>query len=69
MIDNTKKVHIKIQAPLKKQKQKKKKNMYLPTDEYFALDILCMFNAIKLLYCILYCILRHDCNNRLKTFK
>ena len=40
-------VHIKMQAPLII-----KKSMYLPTDAYFALDMLFMFNAIKLLYCI-----------------
>ena len=35
----------------------KKKNMYLSTDDYFAQDILRMFNAINLLCCIvLYCI-------------
>ena len=45
-------VHIKIQAHLKR-----KKSIYLPVDAYFAQNILCMFNAIKLLYCIvLYCI-------------
>ena len=44
-------IHVKMQAPLKK-----KKSMYLPIDAYFTLDI-CMFNAIKLLYCVvLYCI-------------
>ena len=47
----------KIQAPLEKKKKKKKKNPWIyPFDDYFALNILCMFNAIKLLYCIvLYC--------------
>ena len=34
-----------------------KKNPWIcPFDDYFALNILCMFNAIKLLYCIVYCI-------------
>ena len=37
-----------MQAPLKKTKF-----MYLPIDGYFGLDILCMFNAIKLLYSII----------------
>ena len=37
---------------------KKKKNPWInPFDDYFALNILCMFDAIKLLYCIvLYCV-------------
>ena len=32
-----------------------KKNPWIcPFDDYFALNILCMFNAIKVLYCIVH---------------
>ena len=36
------------------------KAMYLPIGGYFALNILCMFNAIKLLYCIVFCFNFHS---------
>ena len=43
---------MKYPSSLEKKKKKKKNPWICPFDDYFALNILCMFNAIKLLYYI-----------------